>query len=126
MSKKIGEISLCSRNGPVHVHPSSTMSDRKSVESYYMVYLEALKTSKVYARDVSTVTPMALALFGGKLKIYERHGNMYIYNIYIYIYIDFYICIYIFIFMRIYIYIYIKLFIKYIYLYLYTYRGSNY
>jgi ATP-dependent RNA helicase DHX29 len=74
MSKKIAEISLSSRGGPVFVHPSSTMSDRKSVDSYYMVYLEALKTSKVYARDVTSVTPMALALFGGRLKIYERHG----------------------------------------------------
>ena len=30
--------------------------------------------SKVYARDVTSVSPVALALFGGRLKIYEKHG----------------------------------------------------
>ena len=28
----------------------------------------------MYARDVTAVSPIALALFGGRLKIYERHS----------------------------------------------------
>ena len=28
----------------------------------------------MYARDVTSVSPVALALFGGRLKIYEKHG----------------------------------------------------
>ena len=40
------------------------------------VYLEAMKTSKVYARDVTTVSPLAIALFGGRLKLFERQSAL--------------------------------------------------
>ena len=33
-----------------------------------------LSVHQVYARDVTAVSPIALALFGGRLKIYERHS----------------------------------------------------
>ena len=45
------------------------MSERKTLASPYMVYLEAVKTTKVYVRDVTCVPPVALALFGGSLKV---------------------------------------------------------
>ncbi len=69
LSKKLAEVNLTSRKGAVALHPSSVMSDRKSVSSAYMVYLEAVKTSKVFARDVTAVAPVALAFFGGRLQV---------------------------------------------------------
>jgi hypothetical protein len=43
---------LSSPLGSVYVHPSSIMSDRKSCSSSYMVYLEAMKTTKVRLADL--------------------------------------------------------------------------
>ena len=33
-----------------------------------------LHVHQVYARDVTAVSPIALALFGGRLKIFEKHS----------------------------------------------------
>lgn len=69
LNKKLMELSLASsRKGySLNVHPSSIMSDSKELDSNFVAYLEAMKTSKVYARDVTTISPVALALFCGKM-----------------------------------------------------------
>ena len=33
-----------------------------------------MKTSKVYIRDVTAVSKIAILLFGGDLKVYQTHG----------------------------------------------------
>lgn len=38
-----------------------------SFESNYLVYLECVRTTRVYVRDSSAVSPFALLLFGGPL-----------------------------------------------------------
>jgi ATP-dependent RNA helicase DHX57 len=40
-----------------------------------LIYHEKVKTTKVYIRDCSSISPYALAFFGGKLSI-ERKGNI--------------------------------------------------
>jgi len=76
LSKKLAEITLDSKKGGVNVHPGSVKSEHKSVSSSHFVYLDAIKTSKVYVRDVTTVSPLMLALFGGRIKVYEKQGAL--------------------------------------------------
>ena len=45
----------CSLIGPVFAHPSSIMSERKSSSSSYLVYLEAMRTTKARVVQYSTV-----------------------------------------------------------------------
>jgi hypothetical protein len=73
--KRLSEVSLQSRmSGSMKVHPSSVMSSSKYLDSNYLVYLEALKTSQVYVRDITTVQPLVLALFSGRSKVHKLSG----------------------------------------------------
>ena len=73
--KRLSELSLQSRiSGSMKVHPSSVMSDAKYLDSEYLVYLEAIKTTQVYVRDVTTIPPLVLALFSGRSKVNNFNG----------------------------------------------------
>lgn len=73
--KRLADITLQSRTqGPMKVHPSSVMSDSKYVDSGYVVYLEAMRTSQVYVRDVTTIPALALAMFSGRTKVNPYNG----------------------------------------------------
>ena len=76
LSKPLQEIALLTRRRgmPLYVHPSSVMSNCRVLDSNYMVYVEAMKTSKMYARDVSTLLPLSLAIFSGRLTCNARLG----------------------------------------------------
>lgn len=76
LSKKLMEATLTSaRKGhTLSVHPSSIMSDSKQLDSGFVAYLEAMKTAKVYCRDVTTISPITLALFCGKMAANLREG----------------------------------------------------
>ena len=74
VGKSLGELALKSKRGAVNVHPSSVMFQATKLDSSYMVYVDAVKTSKIYARDVTTVTPAMLCLFGSRLKMYAKEG----------------------------------------------------
>ena len=75
LQKNLGELSLKQkRKGNMSVHPSSVMYTIKKLDSKFLLYLDSLKTSKMYARDVTTVSPIALALFSGRLKCNEVNG----------------------------------------------------
>lgn len=77
LAKKLSEISFNSSKGaanPIYVHPSSVMSESTSLDSAYVIYLDAMKTAKVYVRDVTTVSPLIIALFASKFKVYEKLG----------------------------------------------------
>ena len=62
------------RRGEVYLHPCALKSSATSVDSRYCCFHEIVKTSKVYVRDCTTVSPFALLLFGGALDVYHREG----------------------------------------------------
>ena len=58
----------------MYVHPSSVNAQRsiKAPDGLHVMYMECVKTSKIYARDVTVVTPLLLAIFGGRLQVNEK------------------------------------------------------
>ncbi|KND00002.1 uncharacterized protein SPPG_04349 [Spizellomyces punctatus DAOM BR117] len=75
-SKPAGEPQLKVRGGEeVFIHPSS-VNYRKMFPTRFLVYHEKVKTSKVYIRDSSVVTPYALAFFGGNLTWDKRQKRL--------------------------------------------------
>lgn len=81
LTKKLMEASLtsCRKGHSLNVHPSSIMSDSTQLDSSFVAYLEAMKTSKVYARDVTTISPITLALFCGKMSA-NLHSGVVVVN----------------------------------------------
>ena len=52
----------------VAIHPSSINSKEAKFESRYLIYHERIKTTRMYVRDCTPVSPYALMLFGGTLE----------------------------------------------------------
>lgn len=74
-AKKVGECAFQShRKGEVYLHPSTVAYDQDGLDSRYCCYHEIVKTSKVFARDTTTVSPFALLLFGGALNVFQTNG----------------------------------------------------
>jgi len=75
-SKKIaGEHAFRSYSkGDVYLHPSSVAFGESKLDSRYCCYHEMVRTSKTYVRDCTSVSAMAVLLFGGKLEVYQTHG----------------------------------------------------
>nr|XP_054758550.1 putative ATP-dependent RNA helicase DHX57 [Lytechinus pictus] len=66
-------------DGYVSVHPKSVNFQVRYFESPYLVFLEKIKTSKVYIRDCSMVSVYPLLLFGGcELNIDLKGGEFII------------------------------------------------
>lgn len=57
----------------VAIHPSSVNAREARFESQYLVFHEKIKTTRIYIRDCTPVSPFALILFGGALGA-ERGG----------------------------------------------------
>jgi HrpA-like RNA helicase len=73
--KKLSEVPFHSHTkGVVYLHPSTIASNESRLDSRYCCYHELVRTSKTYVRDSTTVSPLALLLFGGALKVYQIHG----------------------------------------------------
>jgi ATP-dependent RNA helicase DHX57 len=51
----------------VAIHPSSVNAKEAGFDSQYLVFHEKVRTTRIYVRDCSTVSPFALMLFGGAL-----------------------------------------------------------
>lgn len=62
------------RKGDLYLHPSTVAFDEPKLDSRYCCYHELVRTSKTYVRDCTTVSPLALLLFGGTLETYPTHG----------------------------------------------------
>ena len=61
---------LLSREGSeVFVHPMSVNFSSVAFESPMLLYFEKVKTTKVYVRDATMITPYPLLLFGGELEV---------------------------------------------------------
>ena len=57
-------------NGEVFIHPISVNFDASiTFPSPYLMYFEKVKTTKVYVRDCTMVTPYPLLLFGGDIAV---------------------------------------------------------
>jgi hypothetical protein len=56
----------------VALHPSSVNARESRFESKYLIYAEMIRTTQVYVRDSSPVSPYALMLFGGMLESLGR------------------------------------------------------
>ena len=74
-NQKVGEFAFQSRRkGEVYLHPSTIAFNQSGLDNRYCCYHEIVKTSKTYARDATTVSPFAILLFGGSLKVHHAHG----------------------------------------------------
>jgi HrpA-like RNA helicase len=51
----------------VSIHPASVNANIAEFKTPYLVYHELVRTTKLYVRDSTPVTPLALVLFGGTL-----------------------------------------------------------
>ena len=63
--------------GTAQVHPSSAIHhrNRASARGYeYVAFAERVKTSQVFLRDVTVVSPAALLLFGGTIDVQHQAG----------------------------------------------------
>ena len=57
------------RSNEVALHPSSVNMETKVFSSRWAVFYEQVKSSKVYLRDITLVPPLALLMFGGRIRI---------------------------------------------------------
>jgi len=74
-SKEAGEVAFRSNGkGDVYLHPCTVSFSAKHLESRYCCFFEIMKTSKMYVRDCTPVSPVNLLLFGGALKVYHGEG----------------------------------------------------
>jgi ATP-dependent RNA helicase DHX29 len=64
------------QSSAVAIHPSCMLHALQSWQfhSPYLVYSEKMQTSATYLRDVSSVSPMALLLFGGHMDVHHDAG----------------------------------------------------
>ncbi|CAE8581862.1 unnamed protein product [Polarella glacialis] len=62
---------------PIAIHPSSVNAKAKTFASPYIVYGELVQTSRLFAREVTPVHPLAMLLFGSNLGAEEatQHGQ---------------------------------------------------
>jgi len=70
--KKAGESPLAAHHGTVYLHPSCINCEATTIDSRFLIYNEVVKTSKVYLRDSTTVSPPVLLLFGGRLVVHHE------------------------------------------------------
>lgn len=63
-------------HGRVAIHPSSVLAAETKYPSPYVVFHEVVKTSKVYIREATVVTPYSLLLFGGEIKVNHRERSV--------------------------------------------------
>uniref|UniRef100_A0A8C5NG69 RNA helicase n=1 Tax=Gouania willdenowi TaxID=441366 RepID=A0A8C5NG69_GOUWI len=69
---------LTKRDGYVHVHPSSVNHNTRHYESPFLVYLEKVKTRRVFIRDCSMTSVFPLLLFGGSQINVELHNGEFV------------------------------------------------
>lgn len=68
-----GEVAFGSHHkGDVYLHPCTVSYAAKKLESRYCCFHEIVKTSKLYVRDCTPVSPIALVLFGGHIQVHHQ------------------------------------------------------
>lgn len=75
------QIKLLTQTERVFIHPASLLfgnSASWATNVAFLAYFEKLKTTRVFLRDATVVTPYALLLFGGRLRVHHDAGRIYI------------------------------------------------
>ncbi|KAL7580066.1 hypothetical protein ACA910_005051 [Epithemia clementina (nom. ined.)] len=67
-----GDYPFRSPKGDVFLHPSTALFPAKQLEGRYCCYHSIVKTSKLYVRDCTIVSPLSLLLFGGTLQVFQK------------------------------------------------------
>jgi len=68
---------LNTRAGEVFLHPACLdATNEANLDSRMLVYHEMVKTAKVYVRDATTISPYALLLFGGAIKVHHKNSKI--------------------------------------------------
>jgi ATP-dependent RNA helicase DHX57 len=62
-------------DAPVALHPCSVAHGSSALPTRWLVFLEQVKTSGAFLRDVTPVSPYALLLFGGELRVGGAKGD---------------------------------------------------
>jgi len=73
--KKV-EVKLTANTGSVEIHPASVLWGEAGFRYPFLIYHEKVKTSKVYLRDATMITPYSLLLFGGNIKVDHTMGQV--------------------------------------------------
>jgi hypothetical protein len=78
LTKFLSEYPMrCKRKDlPLFVHPGSLLSKCRQLDSPLLLYVEGMKTSKMYCHDLTTIPVVSLALFSGRLTCSERHETI--------------------------------------------------
>lgn len=67
---------LKTKDGAVQMHPGSVLFSEASLPSPFLVYHEKVKTSAVFVRDATMITPLQLLLFGGEVAVQHETGTV--------------------------------------------------
>lgn len=59
-------VSCCYQEEVVGLHPASVLYNAPKFSQPFLVFHEKVKTSQVFVRDATSVSPFALLLFGGR------------------------------------------------------------
>lgn len=60
----------------VFIHPASVNFKQREYRCPWMVFREKVKTSKVFIRDCTVVSPYSMLLFGGKVEVQHEKGTV--------------------------------------------------
>jgi hypothetical protein len=81
-SKPGEEPPLSTPDGKVSIHPCSVAYRTTEFPSRLLMYLERVKTSAVFVRDCTPVSPYPVLLFGGSLTVHHSQGVIVVDDIY--------------------------------------------
>jgi hypothetical protein len=74
-TQSAGEMAFRShKKGDIYLHPSTILHTAKKIDGLYACFYDIIKTSKLYVRDCTLVSPVALVLFGGAIEIYHKQN----------------------------------------------------
>ena len=81
-SKPGEEPPLSTPDGKVSIHPCSVAYRTTEFPSRLLMYLERVKTSAVFVRDCTPVSPYPVLLFGGSLTVHHSQGVIVVDDLY--------------------------------------------
>ena len=67
-----GDYPFHSPKGDVYLHPATALYTSKQISGRYCCYHNIVKTSKLYVRDCTIISPISLLLFGGSLRVFQE------------------------------------------------------
>ena len=73
-TRKLWDIN--SKEEAVALHPASVLYGKSRFNEPFLVFHEKVKTSQVYVRDATVVSPFAILLFGGKVEVAHLKGEV--------------------------------------------------